>query len=186
MENKITFIDLETTGLDEQRNLITEVAAMVCTYKPGPNWRKTWKEGVLYEQRVFPSESPFIDPFVAKLNGYDRKEWLETGTNIGYALTQLYPMLEGSAIAGSNPSFDIKFLKAAMDKMGWTFPKLATHHALDVPSMGYDLVLKGAVTTARQGKMCDHFGIKGEAHRAGNDVKMCVKLFKKILESRSQ
>jgi DNA polymerase III alpha subunit (gram-positive type) len=181
---ELSFLDLETTGLDVERHSITEVAIVRVAFEPGPNWRKSWTEVMRYETKVLP-EHPYVEPFVAELNGYDQQAWMAEAKRLPTVLTEAYKMISDTIICGSNPDFDKRFLAAGFTALGWNFPQLRSHHMIDVPSMAAELLVLGKVKKIRQSTVSDVLGVpNAQAHRAMADVEQCMGLFLKVMESR--
>lgn len=176
----LAFLDLETSGLDPKRHSITEIAIIRVQIEPGEGWLDSWEELEAWEEKVLP-EHPYVEPFVARLNGYNVQEWMEKGQRLPNVLTKAYTMLEGSIICGSNPSFDKAFLSDGFEAMGWNFPKLYSHHMIDVPSIASGLLVTGEVEKIRQSTVCKHHKIPGNEHRAMGDARQCMELFRKLL-----
>ena len=178
----LSFLDLETTGLDPDRHSITEVAVIKCSFKPGPDWRDTWEELDRYETKVLPSH-PYVEPFVAKLNGYNTDEWMASAQRLPPVRVRVYGRLRGTIICGSNPNFDKGFLEKAMEALDWNFPYLRSHHMIDVPSMAAALLVTGQVDKIRQSTVSQVLEVENkEEHRAMADADQCLRLFLKVLD----
>lgn len=170
----VTFVDLETTGLDPEWNEIIELAAIKTQVGEG----KVVIEG-LYEAKVMP-EFP-VDPFIAKLNGFDYEQWvLSDLEELPVAVGNIFALMRDSWHAGSNPKFDASFLEKAAREFHWSYPKLASYHLLDISTMAFPLLIEGKVERLQQENIAESLGIPGGGHRAMADTKQCMEIFAKL------
>lgn len=169
----ITFVDLETTGLDSETNEIIELAAIKANISDGC---LRFEESV--EFKVHPMHP--VDPFVAKLNGYNEEVWERDSGYLDKALGEIFRLMRGSWHAGSNPIFDERFMKKAAKKFHWTYPKLASYHLIDVTMMAFPLLVNGDVEELKQETISEYYEIDGGGHRALADSIQCAKIFAKI------
>lgn len=169
----VTFVDLETTGLDPELNEIIELAAVKTEVEEG-------KIVILdsAEYKVWP-EYP-VDPFVAKLNGFNDKDWEMSAVTLEEALGGIFQLMRGAWHAGSNPKFDESFLKVAAKNFHWSYPKLASYHLLDVSTMAFPLLINGKVERLRQETIAGYYNIGGGGHRAMADTMQCLRILAKI------
>lgn len=173
----ITIVDLETTGLDPKQHEILQVAAKRLSFETGPDWKKTLHE----EANIFFKTQPTcwdVDPFVARLNGFDPDDWRKTGVRLPTALAALFPLLEGAYWVGSKPSFDQGFVFDAAKRLGWQFPRLAGHHPIDLTSAFVKLWLEGEISKVGQAQVMDIFTATPQTHRADDDVEGLFQLLK--------
>jgi DNA polymerase III epsilon subunit-like protein len=169
----VTFVDLETTGLDPEQNEIIEFAAVKTEINDG---RLVILDSAEY--KVWP-EYP-VDPFIAKLNGFNEDDWNYNATSLEEALGGIFNLMRDSWHAGSNPKFDESFLKVAAKNLHWSYPKLASYHLLDVSTMAFPLLMEGKVERLRQETIAKHYGIDGGGHRAMADAMQCLKILAKM------
>ena len=105
VEIPVTFVDLETTGLDPKRHEIIEAAAL----------RTIVTRDCILVKEVFWGcclpQHP-VNPAVAKINGYDYDTWMERYdlTTLEEVLGEVFRLMHGSWHAGSNPKFDESML----------------------------------------------------------------------------
>ena len=169
----ITFVDLETTGLKPDRHEIIEFAAI----------RTFVSEGNIYvnSQVSFKVQPSYpIDPFVAKLNGYNFEEWERESVSLDVALGGIFDLMRDAWHAGSNPKFDEEFLKNAARDFNWEYPKISSYHLIDVSVLAFPLFLEGKVEKLKQEKLGEYLGIQGGGHRALTDAKQCMEIFAKL------
>lgn len=175
MTTLVTFVDLETTGLDPDTHEIIELAAVKTEVGNG-------KIIILEtaEYKVFPNYP--VDPFVASLNGYNEEEWgmSEDTTYLPDALAGIFNLMRGAWHAGSNPKFDESFMKKAASELRWGYPRLASYHLLDVSTMAFPLLVEGKVDRLRQESIAKYYDVPGGGHRAMADTMQCLRILARI------
>lgn len=133
----ITFIDTETTGLDESRHEIIELAAIRTT---GPDFevikQNSWK--------IKPGRIETASAQALRINGYSEEAW-EGAPSISHVLSELIPFLEGAIPAGHNVQFDLRFLKVAWNAWPGLEPDM-NYRSLDTVSLVFPLALLGETT----------------------------------------
>ncbi len=172
MTTLVTFIDLETTGFDPEVHEIIELAAIKTEVSNG---RLVILASAEYK---VPPLYP-VDPFVAKLNGYNKKDWNQSVT-LPDALSGIFDLLRSAWHAGSNPKFDDAFLQKAAKDLRWSYPRLASYHLLDVSTMAFPLIMDGKIDKLKQESIAKHYEIEGGGHRAMADTMQCLKIFARI------
>ncbi|MGC8904873.1 3'-5' exonuclease [Thermus sp.] len=101
----VVLLDLETTGLAPGVSEIIELALV----------RLEGKERRAFQSLVRPSRPP--SPFVQNLTGIKASE-LEEAPPLEEVLAQAYPLLQGATLVIHNASFDLSFLRPALEGMG--------------------------------------------------------------------
>jgi hypothetical protein len=82
---------------------------------------------------------------------------------------------------GSNPGFDVKFLKAEFARVGMPWPKIS-HRMIDVASMAVHLEVFGLIPERGMKGLRNFFGISEEkAHTARADCDDSIKVFEALL-----
>jgi DNA polymerase-3 subunit epsilon len=171
----IVFLDLETTGLDPQRDSIIEVAAM--RVDPTSFAIEGW-----FETKIAVPAGVDVDPRAAELNGFRSEDWPDA-PELADVLELLARFLEGCLIAGHNPAFDWAFLSAAFRRLGVRRPNVG-HHLLDTASLAWPLLRLGFVRSLALRDICEHYGIsnRGE-HHAMADVVRTYRVFLRLLHA---
>lgn len=102
----VVVLDLETTGLAPGLNEVIEVALV----------RLEGQEQKTFQSLVRPSRPP--SPFIERLTGIRAWE-LEEAPVLEAALERAYPLLKGATLVIQNASFDLGFLRPALEAMGY-------------------------------------------------------------------
>jgi len=93
--NKLAFIDLETTGLNEAIHEICEIAIIA--------------DQLTYVRKVTLLRPDLADPIALKINGYNLEDWKDS-FHPSVIASEVSFILRGYTIVAHNPSFDIAFL----------------------------------------------------------------------------
>lgn len=180
------WIDLETTGLDSERNGIIQMSYFIEIDKKVVTSRN-------FDIQVF--ESDEVDAKALEINGktmeqinsYEPPEFVfaKIMKNLNSFIDR-YDKDDKLYIAGYNVDFDLKFLKKFFEKNGSSFfGSYFNYRKLDVIRIVDFLEIEGKIPKLISHKLkdvCDHFGIKIEAHDAVNDIMATKQLYDKIRE----
>lgn len=168
-KRRIAIIDLETSGLDHRKHEILQIAATRISFVPGKNWKKSLTEESKISFKVRPTNWD-IDPFIVNLVKFDPYIWRQDGVDLPTALAALYPIVKDAYWVGSKPSFDQGFIYAAIEKLGWQPPILASHHPLDLPSAFAKDWFEDRISKIGQAPIMNLYLGTKQKHQAENDV----------------
>lgn len=147
-------VDLETTGLDAQRDSIIELAAAKVE-----NGSITTQ----YESLVNPDYE--IDSFITELTGITNKMLADAPT-LEQVLPDFLTLIQSDVMLGHYLCFDVRFLQAAAESLGLAFEKTQYVDTLRIA--------RKVFPEWRHHRLCDlveNLHIKSEgAHRAMQDV----------------
>ncbi|GGM92067.1 DNA polymerase III subunit epsilon [Thermus composti] len=101
----VVVLDLETTGLAPGLDEVIEVGLV----------RLEGEKRIPFQRLVRPSRPP--SPFVLRLTGIPW-EALEEAPSLEEVLEEAYPLLQGATLVIHNASFDLGFLRPALEGMG--------------------------------------------------------------------
>jgi DNA polymerase III subunit epsilon len=174
-ENPLTFLDIETTGLRYDQEIL-EIGGIVVSQ---PNY-ETIKE---FDFKVKPINLEIADPIALKIVGYNEKDW-QDAISLKEALSQLEAVARNTILIGQNFTFDWTRLEKAFFENGWTdVPPAFSYHRLDVMSMAFAKLYKEPrVKHYSLRDLADYFGIKNEhQHNALSDSRVTLAVFKKLM-----
>lgn len=162
INRNITFIDIETDGLDHIKSNIIEIGAL----KIG--------EDIEEFNRLINTNSK-IPLEIVNLTGITN-DALKNGDDLRQSLLELLDFIEDSILVGYNINFDIKFINQKLKELGIS----------NITNKSYDLMdfVKKENRFLENYKLetvVKSFGLeKEQAHRALSDAKLCYELSKKV------
>lgn len=162
---KYCFLDLETTGLEHDRDSILEVSFIVTE----PNLNEITR----LDEVVIPTKTP-LTPFVTHLTGITPKEVEQNGKSWEQILPEIIEKIGDATIVGHNIDFDIRFLReygVPLEKN----KRIDTHELARILLPGDESFSLEAIT---QRLRISH----EDAHRAMSDVTACIQLWPLLIE----
>lgn len=167
----IHFVDCETSGLDETRDEI--LSCCIARWENG-------KSECLYSERFHALGS--VSDFIGKLTGYGSPDWIASQPRylVDAEAERISKALEGCEIlAGSNPSFDERFLRATFARLRVDFPKIG-HRKIDTSSLAAPLLLAGLIEKTGLEHLMKFFGLGDQKHDAHDDVFDSIACFERL------
>lgn len=162
--NTYICIDLETTGLNPKTDRIIEIGAVKI---------ENGEQTGTFETFVNPGRQ--LEERIVDLTGI-RDEDLAGAPRIEEVLPELLAFMEEHVLLGHSVLFDYSFLKKAAVNQKLTFErkgvdtlKIARKYLPKLESRSLDF-------------LCGHYGIPHRAHRALEDARATVALYRKLLE----
>lgn len=162
--NSFVCIDLETTGLDPKRDKIIEIGAV-----------RIERGEITGEWETFVNPERKLEERIVELTGI-RDEQLAGARKIAEILSDLFAFLGDHVLLGHSVLFDFSFLKKAAVNERMTFErqgidtlKIARKYLKDLESRSLE-------------SLCRHYGIPHNAHRALEDARATVALYRKLWE----
>lgn len=164
MTDSFVCIDLETTGLDPKRDRIIEIGAV-----------KVEQGKVTGEWETFVDPERKLEERIVELTGI-RDEQLAGAGKIAEILPELFAFLGNHVLLGHSVLFDFAFLKKAavnerlaFERMGIDTLKIARKYLKELESRSLEF-------------LCRYYDIPHKAHRALEDARATVLLYRKLSE----
>lgn len=168
VDGSVVVLDLETTGLNPNKNSILEIAARRVHFDKG-----VMSMGESFSTIVLLDEGKRVSSQIKGITGIDTKMMREQGIPRKEAIAKLIEFVGDDDIVGYNIAFDMKFLKAQTN----TFDKKSTLCILQAARLN----LKG-LDSYKLVDVARHLKINNTgAHRALVDVDMTAKVMERIL-----
>lgn len=170
MMNKIpsfVAIDLETTGLDFEKDEIIEVALV------------RFEDGVPGESvdYLVKPVSTALRPFIENLTGIYKSD-LENAESFAAVAGKIYSFIGDLPLVAHNANFDSRFLRQSFEKVGVSFDNHPVWDSLTVSRIAYQ-----DVSNHRLDTLVQELDIpRSRAHRALPDADACGRLFVMCLE----
>jgi DNA polymerase III epsilon subunit-like protein len=162
---KYCFLDLETTGLEHDRDSILEISFVITDEKIN--------ELARFDEVVLPHKTP-LTPFVTHLTGITSEEVEKNGKKWNDLVNDVTAKIGDSIIVGHNIDFDIRFLREngiALEKND----RIDTHELARILLPGDESFSLEAIT--------QRLGLSHkDAHRAMSDVIACIQLWPILIE----
>lgn len=188
MQDKLLFFDLETTGTDNNKHMVTQIAAEW--------WVDGKKEDEFYVKlAALPSADTAISLEALKVTNQGLKDTLTEGVPEGEGLIQFVDWLlkldtKNSTLCGHNVHFDLGFIKNLLAKYRLEkWEQIISYRMEDTCALARTLQRAGILPegSIALGKLAESLGIfpsKEESlHNAKTDVKITRKVYFKLLNT---
>jgi DNA polymerase III epsilon subunit-like protein len=174
----LTFVDLETGGLDPHENDIVEIGAIRTELDT-----KTASIRVVDSMnvRVFPNKP--VHPDAAATNGYDPDVWADTAITSPEVFTRLNGLLDWGRCATWNMAFDSRFLLEGYRTAGMEWSRYYTF--LDVMALSEPLLVSEKIENRKLEPLCRKFRFLAEgekqSHTAFSDARLAMWCYAKLV-----
>ena len=160
------FLDIETTGLDSERDKIIEIGALSASLT---EIKSQWKT-LIRDIKNLPKE-------ITKLTGIT-DEMLRNGMELRKALEELNIIIHGKTIICYNAAFDIQFLKRAYELCKVEF---CVNRVIDLLPLARKRI--SGIANFKLETLAEYFKIEyNEQHRAMADCKILYHVYLKLNE----
>lgn len=175
LDQKLAFIDIETTGLDRDEHEIIELAVVVTQLKDG-------KLEVIDELdlKVQPKNIEKAEPQALRINGYNEADWL-FAVSLEEAMKMFAQKTEGAIFVAHNLTFDHGFIEKAFKNT--KIENKMHYHKLDTIGLAFGILHhSGDMGKLSLKSLCEKFGIENKkAHSAFADTYALYEVFKKLM-----
>ena len=175
---KITVFDTETTGLDNDKHEIIEMAYI--TYEIDDLNNK--KEVDKHETKIKPLNLHLADPEALQVNGYTDKDWEGSPEFEEIHEIFLKAFENSDLLLGQNLIFDLRFFSKTCKRKNLQVPKFPPY--LDSKSIADRLVREGWLQRSNMDYLCEFYKVEsnGRAHTALVDCERTMKVWDKLQE----
>lgn len=166
-QKPISFLDIETTGLDQDQHEILEIAVI----HPDQLWHTYIK----------PLDLDHAQPEALAINGYkDHPELWANAPTLTEITDQLIENLLNTVIVGINTQFDMNFIQKALQRSGVVEPRIA-YHWIDVATLAYEHLVPCGLQSLSLKNICNFVGVSNEGeHTATADAYRVKAIYEKI------
>lgn len=175
MNQRLGWIDVETTGLEAGRHRVIEVYAEVTD--------RDLNVLDSYESKVALSMADFeaAEPKALQVNRYNADEWRGAPLPTRELWSRVHSIMDRVTPAGQNVEFDLKFLSAEMIRVGLS--PTWSRRKLDVMSFGIVAMMEHDLKSASLDVIYQALGGPPvDGHRAKPDVKRAQFLYRMQLQ----
>jgi len=180
-DRPVVFLDTETTGLDEMKHEIIEIALV------GSDG-----ETILHTA-VKPEHIETASPRALEVNGYNPGEW-EPSPLWEDIAEKVHRELQEVIVVGQNVSFDMRFVHRSLeryfvakglspDEVDEELGKIG-YHKIDTVTLAWEHLAHVGIRSLSQWAICDVLGIvnPGE-HSALHDIRTTMKVYKTLIRA---
>lgn len=170
----LLFVDTETTGLDDTKHELLEVAA-IRTSPDGLHIIST------FEAKLKPLHLETAEPKALEINKYSAEEWTdEKCVKPEIVADALQKMAGNTVLVGHNVSFDEGFLSPLFTRLGMKVPW--GYHKVDTVALSWPLFLYTDAEGVSLEKVCRFLGVERmPTHRAAADAAACREIYLKLV-----
>ncbi len=174
LSQPLAFIDVETTGLNDDVAEIIELGVVIARLKDG--------ELVVTDQldlKIRPEHLETAEPAALRINGYNEADWL-FAVDLKEAMKLFAEKTDGAIFVAHNITFDYGFIDQAFKKTG--IENRMHYHKLDTIALAFSVLSENDDMNKFSLKaLTEYYGIENKkAHSAFADAYATYELFKKL------
>ncbi len=175
IQQPLAFIDVETTGLNDDVAEIIELGVVIAKLKDG--------ELVVTDQldlKIHPKHLETAEPAALRINGYNEADWMFAVT-LEDAMKSFAEKTDGAIFVAHNVTFDYGFIDQAFKKTG--IENKMHYHKIDTIALAFGVLINNDDMNKFSLKaLTEYYGIENKkAHSAFADAYATYELFKKLL-----
>ena len=180
LNNKLAFIDLETTGLEPEHHEILEIGLVLAEQSLSPDKKIALNVLEEWDVKVKPKHIENADLEGLKINKYSPADWL-FAVDLPKALEALSGKTADAIMVGHNVSFDFAFLEKGFEQTG--IPNKMHYHKLDTISIAFaKLYTHEDMEKLSLRALCEYLGVENKkAHSALSDARATYEVFLKLM-----
>lgn len=178
LKQPIAFVDVETTGLNQDIHEIIELGATIARIRDDGSFEMTDR----VDFKITPKNITLADPQALRVNGYNEGDWL-FACSLEEAMKDFAKKTEGCIFAAHNLVFDYAFVQKAFEKTG--IENKMHFHKMDTISLAFGVLHNQGDDLGKYSLrvLCEKYGIENKhAHSAFADSYATFEVFKKLLK----
>lgn len=170
----LAIIDLETTGLDAQKDEIIEIGMVLCN-------SRDFTILDTFDVKVKPEHPETGHPKAYEVNGYNEEEWKDAVT-LRQALILLTEKAQKATMMSYNVTFDSAFLQAAFSQTG--VEDTMHYLRLDLMTLAWGKLPHSRMASWSLKSVCTFLDIKPEpaVHRGANGAMKAYEVYRRLTE----
>lgn len=161
----LVFTDVETTGLDPDKNEILEFAAI--------------KGSETLVMKIKPRRIHTAHPKALEVNGYNDTEWADA-EDITTAAPKIIAFLRDAVFVAHNAKFDVSFIESFLREAGIT--ERIDYHVVDTCGLAYVFLVPKGLESLSLKPVCEFLGLEPEPgiHRALAGASTCKRVYETL------
>ena len=175
LEQKLAFVDIETTGFDRDTQEIVELGVVIAELKAGV---LTVVDQL--DVKIRPKHIETADAQALRINGYNEADWL-FAASLEDAMKSFVDKTKNAVFLAHNITFDYPFIEKALKDC--ELENELHFHKIDTLSVAFaKLHDKEDINHLSLRKLCEYFGVENKnAHTAFADAYATYEVFKKLM-----
>lgn len=176
LQQPLAFIDVETTGLDNEIAEIIELGVVIAKFNKE-------NELVVTDQidlKIHPKHIETAEAAALRINGYDEADWMFAVT-LEDAMKSFSEKTDGAVFVAHNLTFDYGFIEKAFKATG--VENKMHYHKLDTIAVAFGVLHnQDDISRFSLKALTEYYGIVNKkAHSAFADAYATYEVFKKLL-----
>lgn len=184
-QQRLAFVDLETTGLDPFRHEIFEIGIVLAEQIPGAPGHPALRKISEHELLLRPRHLETADPKALEVSKYRVRDWAGA-LDQKEGIASLAALMKGAVFIAQNVAFDWSFLQKAGNEYGVDFEPVVHYHKLDLASMVFATHYREPrLQKYSLREMCEYFGVTNAAsHTALADARAAFEVAERVIGGR--
>ncbi|MDB5254857.1 MAG: Exonuclease RNase and polymerase [Candidatus Nomurabacteria bacterium] len=176
LQQPLAFIDVETTGLDNDKAEIIELGLVLAKLKDN--------ELIVIDQldlKILPQHIETAEPAALRVNGYNEADWM-FAVSLEDAMKSFADKTDGAVFVAHNVTFDYGFIERAFKSTG--VENKMHYHKLDTIAIAFAMLHdQDDINRFSLKALTEYFGIENKkAHSAFADAYATYEVFKKLFK----
>lgn len=164
---RLVFVDIETTGLDEGSHEIIEICLI--------------RGSQTYHRKVIPLHIETASPRALEINGFSFAGWANA-TNPSTVAMEIAHYLSGATIVAHNPHFDMKFIDELLHR--YQVHVSYDRRLIDTTVLAHEHLVPAGIKSLSMDSIREFFSWEKEgAHTAQKDCEDVKRLYYKLLRA---